>query len=81
MKNSASGVLNGVRRHWTDNGAMLPSHREILALKISEYRKLFQHNGRGGQQLAELEREYVAAFGLLQFVKCFDWFSKNTPEV
>lgn len=74
MKNSASGVMNGVRRHWTDNGPILPSPRESLERKIREGRDYAQHTRRYGE-LAKLEREYVQTFGLLQFVKAFDWFS------
>lgn len=77
MKNSASGVMNGVRRHWTDNGGpILPSPRESLERKIREGRDYAQHTRRYGE-LAKLEREYVQTFGLLQFVKLFDWFYES----
>ena len=77
MKNSASGVMNGVRRHWTDNGTMLPSLQDSLKSRIEEGRKYAQHTGRT-QELAKLERQFVETFGLLKFVKLFGWFSLNT---
>lgn len=73
MKNSASGVMNGVRHHWTHNGS-LPSPRESLERKIREGRDYAQHTRRYGE-LAELEKQYVESFGLLAFVRLFDWFS------
>ena len=71
----ASGVLNGVRRHWTDNGPVLPSNQSTLERKIVECRKYAQHTGRGVQELGKLEIQYVQTFGLLQFVRRFNWFS------
>lgn len=49
--------------------------KELLGYKIAEARKYVQHTGRGKRELAEYERQYVETFGLLQFVKFFDWFS------
>lgn len=55
---------------------VLPPSRDALGRKIAEGRKYAQYTGRY-QELAKLERQYVETFGLLQFVKLFDWFSLN----
>ena len=70
----ASGVMNGVRRHWTNND---PVYQASLESKLVECRKYVQHTGRGTLQLAKLERQYVETFGLLQFVKLFGWFYES----
>jgi len=69
----ASGVMNGVRKHWTENG---PVYQSNLESKLVECRKYAQHTGRT-QELAKLERLYVKTFGLLKFVKLFDWFYES----
>lgn len=86
MKHHAIGALNGNwRNRWNDpdtasTGIILPSH-DLDEWRILEHRKYVQQTGRGKEQLAKLEREYVATSGLLKFVKLFGWFFENTPEV
>lgn len=72
----AIGVMNGVRRHWTESsGPVLPSYRSTLATKIDEARKYFAHTGRGNATLAELEKQFAETYGLLKFIIQFDWFT------
>lgn len=56
-------------------GTVRPPSRESLERNIAQYREYVQNSGLGEKELAELEREYVGAYGLLAFVKLFDWFS------